>query len=82
MKAARALLEMDQVALAKVSDVSIATIRRMEGSTGTVRANVESLMKIVGALEEAGVVLIAEGSASEDGGRGVRLREKKLENFP
>ncbi len=82
MKAARALLNMDQVELAELSGVSIATIRRMEGSQGTVRANVDSLMKIINALDEAGVSLLDEGSSSEDGGRGVRLKEKQLENFP
>ena len=82
MKAARALLGIDQGSLAEASGVSIATIRRMEGSEGTVRANVDSLMKIINALDEAGVVLIAEGTNSEDGGRGVRLKEKRAENYP
>ena len=82
MKAARALLNMDQVTLAELSGVSLATIRRMEGSQGTVRANVDSLMKIISALDKAGVSLIDEGSLSEDGGRGVRLKVKKEENKP
>lgn len=74
MKAARALLGMDQRALAEASGVSLPTIRRMEASAGTVRANVETLVKIVQALEQAGVELIGEGAVSAQGGRGVRLR--------
>jgi len=73
MKAARALLGMDQQALADVSGVSLATIRRMETSKGNVRANVETLVKVIDALAGAGVELIAPGSASLEGGRGVRM---------
>lgn len=74
MKAARALLGMDQRALAEASGVSLPTVRRMEASPGTVRANVDTLVKIVQALEQAGIELIGEGAVSAQGGRGVRLR--------
>lgn len=74
MRAARALLGVDQRRLAELAGLSLPTIQRMEASDGTVRSNVESLMKVVEALERAGVELIAEGAASNDGGRGVRLR--------
>jgi hypothetical protein len=47
----------------------------MEASEGVVRGNVDSLMKLVGALEEAGIELINEGATSTAGGRGVRLKE-------
>jgi transcriptional regulator with XRE-family HTH domain len=73
MKAARALLGLDQRALAELSGLSLPTIQRMEASDGVVRGNVESLMKLVHALQNAGVELIGEGAASADGGRGVRL---------
>jgi hypothetical protein len=46
----------------------------MEGSEDVIRGNVDSLMKLVGALEAAGIVLIGEGSVSHEGGRGVRLK--------
>ena len=46
----------------------------MEASEDVVRGNVDSLMKLVGALDAAGIVLIGEGSASAEGGRGVRLK--------
>lgn len=75
MKAARALLNLDQRDLAEISQLSLPTIQRMETSAGTVRGNVESLVKVVNALHDAGVDLINEGAVSEAGGRGVRLRD-------
>jgi len=76
LRAARALLGMDQRALAKASRLSLPTIQRMEASDGVIRGNVESLMKLIGALERAGIELINDGAVSERGGRGVRLREQ------
>ncbi len=75
LRAARALLGLDQRDLAALSRLSVPTIQRMEASSGVIRGNVDSLMKLIGALDAAGVVLIGEGNASLDGGRGVRLRE-------
>jgi transcriptional regulator with XRE-family HTH domain len=75
LRAARALVGLDQRALAKACGLSLPTIQRMEASDGVIRGNVESLMKLIGALERAGIELIGEGAASERGGRGVRLRE-------
>jgi transcriptional regulator with XRE-family HTH domain len=74
MKAARALLGMDQRALALAAGVSLPTIRRMEASAANVRANVDTLVKVVAALDKAGVELIGEGAASGHDGRGVRLK--------
>jgi transcriptional regulator with XRE-family HTH domain len=74
MRAARALLGMDQKTLAGLSDLSVPTIQRMEASEGNVRGVVDSLTKVVQALEVAGVELIGEGAASASGGRGVRLK--------
>jgi transcriptional regulator with XRE-family HTH domain len=74
LKAARALLRMDQRALAEAAGLSVPTIQRMEASEDVIRGNVDSLMKLVGALQAAGVELINEGAASSEGGRGVRLR--------
>jgi transcriptional regulator with XRE-family HTH domain len=73
MRAARGLLGIDQRRLAELSGLSLPTIQRMEASDGVVRGNVDSLMKLIGALEEAGIELIAEGATSTGGGRGVRL---------
>ena len=74
MKAARALLGIDQRRLAEIADLSVPTIQRMEASSGVVRGNVDSLMKLVNALSAAGIELIGEGAGSASGGRGVRLR--------
>ncbi len=74
MKAARALLGWDQNQLAKASGVSLPTVRRMEASEDNVRGNVDTLVKIVDALELGGVELIANGAISDGGGRGVRLK--------
>lgn len=74
MRAARALLGWDQRHLADAAGVSLPTIRRMEASDGQVRGNVDTLVKVVEALEGAGIELIEEGAASLGGGRGVRLR--------
>jgi transcriptional regulator with XRE-family HTH domain len=76
IRAARALLGMDQRTLAEAAGLSLPTIQRMEGSEGQVRGNVDSLVKVVEALERAGVELIGEGAVSAEGGRGVRLKTK------
>ena len=75
LRAARALLNIDQRQMAGLADLSVPTIQRMEASDGVVRGNVDSLMKLVSALENAGIELINPGVASPVGGRGVRLRE-------
>ena len=75
MRAARALLGIDQRELAKLAGVSVPTIQRMEASGGNVRGIVESLTRVVDALNRAGVELIGERARSDDGGRGVRLRQ-------
>jgi transcriptional regulator with XRE-family HTH domain len=77
MRAARALLNIDQRQLADLSGLSLPTIQRMEGSEDTIRGNVDSLIKLISALEEAGVELINEGAISHGGGRGVRLKETR-----
>jgi transcriptional regulator with XRE-family HTH domain len=74
LRAARALLGVDQRELASLSSLSVPTIQRMEASGGLIRGNVDSLMKLIGALNSAGVELINEGAASPVGGRGVRLK--------
>ncbi|MBW4022047.1 MAG: helix-turn-helix transcriptional regulator [Proteobacteria bacterium] len=74
MRAARALLGMDQRELAERTGLSLPTIQRMEASEGVIRGNVDSLMKLISGLEEAGIVLISEGALSASGGRGLRLK--------
>lgn len=67
------MLGIDQRALAEAASLSVPTIQRMEASDGVIRGNVESLMKIIQALSDAGIELIAEGAESKAAGRGVRL---------
>lgn len=75
MRAARALAGIDQKTLAELAGVSLPTIQRMEASDGVVRGVVDTLVKVIQALESAGVELIGENQPSEAGGRGVRLRQ-------
>jgi len=75
LKAARALLGIDQRALAEAAGLSLPTIQRMEASDGTVRGNVDSLVKLIDALGALGIEVIGDGAASGGGGRGVRLKE-------
>ena len=74
MRAARALLGIDQRQLAHLAGLSLPTIQRMEASPGVVRGNVDSLMKLVEALAANGIELIGEGATSSGGGRGVRRK--------
>ena len=74
MRAARALLGIDQKTLAQLAGLSVPTIQRMEACSGNVRGVVDSLTKVVAALELAGIELIGEGSISTASGRGVRLK--------
>jgi len=74
LRAARALLAIDQRELAALSHLSLQTIRRMETSQGIVRGQMESLTKLIEALDKAGVALIGPEQISPHGGRGVRLK--------
>src|SRR5437588_10164547 len=75
LRATRALLGIDQRQLAELAGLSLPTIQRMESSCGLIRGNVDSLMKLIAALETAGIELISDNASSARGGRGVRLRE-------
>lgn len=76
LRAARALLGIEQKKLAEMAGLSVPTVRRMEASEATIRGNVDSLMKLITALDLAGIELIGEGAASLGGGRGVRLKSQ------
>ena len=75
MRAARALLGIDQRELAALAKVSLPTIQRMEASDGQVRSVVDTLVKVINALESAGIEIIGENATSNGVGRGVRLKE-------
>ena len=78
MRAARALLGMDQQKLADLADVSLPTIQRMEASHGDVRGVVDTLMKVVRAFDRAGIEMIGENTPSQGTGRGVRFKVAPL----
>lgn len=77
MRAARALLGIDQKRLAELADLSLPTIQRMEASDGQVRGVVATLVKVIKAFEGAGIELIGENAPSSGTGRGVRLAEAR-----
>jgi transcriptional regulator with XRE-family HTH domain len=74
LRAARVLLGLDQRRLAELSGLSVPTIQRMEASETMVRGNVDSLVRLIAAFNEAGIEMIDEGAASHSQGRGVRLK--------
>lgn len=74
LRAARALLGIDQKTLAALAGVSLPTIQRMEASDGNVRGIVDTLTKVAAALDKAGIELIGDDTRSDTGGRGVRLK--------
>ena len=82
IRAARALLGIDQRQLAEMAGVSLPTIQRMEASAGNVRGVVETLTKVVEAFDRAGLELIGENSVSREGGRGVRFKQVKTASDP
>ena len=75
IRAARALLGIDQKQLAELAGVSVPTSQRMEASQGNVRGVVATLTKIIDALDAAGLELIGNDHPSQGRGRGVRLKE-------
>lgn len=75
LRAARALLGIDQRTLAEMAKVSLPTIQRMEASDGNVRGVVDTLTKVIEALDSAGVELIGDNTPSSGAGRGVRFKE-------
>ena len=80
LRAARVLLGMDQRRLAALSGLSVPTIQRMEASETMIRGNVDSLVKLITALEGAGIELIDDGANSDGRGRGVRLKDAAAES--
>jgi transcriptional regulator with XRE-family HTH domain len=73
MRAARSLLRMEQAALSELSGVSLPTIKRLETTTGPLRAQEATLASIVGTLRKCGIIFISEGEQSPIGGVGIRL---------
>lgn len=74
LRAARALLGVDQRTLAERAGLSTPTVQRMESGDGMVRGNIESLIKLVSALTADGIELLDDGATSVGTGRGVRFK--------
>jgi predicted transcriptional regulator len=68
LRAARVLLDWEQIELSKKAKVAIGTIRRMESFDGPIGSRTETLRQVLGALEKAGIEFL------DDGSPGVRLR--------
>jgi predicted transcriptional regulator len=68
LRAARALLGWEQTELSRKARVAIGTIRRMESFDGPVGSRTDTLRKVTGALEKAGIEFLGNGSL------GVRLK--------
>jgi transcriptional regulator with XRE-family HTH domain len=75
MRAARALLGLNQTQLAKLAGVGIATVKRIEAESGQIRGAAQTIWKIQTALENAGVRFI---DADENAGVGLRLKASRL----
>ena len=71
MRAARALLGINQSKLAAIAGVGVATVKRIEVGSGKIRGAAQTNWKIQTALEKAGVSFI---DAGDDAGPGVRLK--------
>lgn len=70
MRAARALLDWEQIELAKRSRVAIGTIRRMESFSGQIGSRTSTLSQVQQELEKAGIQFLNDESP------GVRIRKK------
>lgn len=67
--AARTLIGMSQPELASAANISVPTLRRMEGSPGGATGLTNNVSAVQAALEAAGVLFIRPNG----GGAGVRL---------
>lgn len=76
IRAARALLGWRQEQLAGAAGTGLATIRRLEGGQGLLRANVSTAAKIQAAFEQAGIQFLFDDDA---GGMGLRMRKTETQ---
>lgn len=76
IRAARAMLRMEQTELAQKAGVSVETIKRLEKMDRFPNASHATLSSIKSAFEIEGIIFIEEGK-NEDGGFGVRFSGDK-----
>jgi transcriptional regulator with XRE-family HTH domain len=79
LRAARALVRMEQKALAEAAGVPVQTLKRYEGGSGPLTGNYQNIAAIIQVLEKAGAVFIPDGE-NKDGGAGVRLSGHSVGN--
>ena len=72
-RAARILLKLSAPDLASAAAVGIATVKRFESGQSVQTSTIRAIMD---ALTEAGIIFIAVGETSSEGGEGVRLTLK------
>lgn len=70
IRAARAILQMDQAEAAKISGVSVETIKRLERQTGKLHAKIETIIAIRKAFENQGLEFLGDLD-----GRGAGVRQ-------
>lgn len=70
LRAARALVKMEQRVLSEASGVPVQTLKRYEGGTGPLTGNYQSVSSLVRVLETEGVTFL------EDDGKGPGVRHK------
>ena len=73
LRAARALLKMEQRNLAEQAGVNVQTYRRYEGGSGPLTGNYQNISSLVSILEDAGITFLSPGDTT-DGGPGVRRK--------
>ncbi|WP_164923088.1 helix-turn-helix domain-containing protein [Sinorhizobium medicae] len=74
--AARTLANMTQKDLADRANISIPTLKRMEGAKSDVVAMSNNARAVRAALEGAGIIFLSDGETIS-GGPGVRLRDRQ-----
>lgn len=73
LAAARALVGLSQNEVASAANISVPTLKRMEGSARAASGLANNVAAVVRVLEAAGVTFLSSGEMA-DGGPGVRLR--------
>ena len=72
IRAARGLIAISQTELASRAGLGLATVKRIEGTTGELRVTIQTLLRIRQALEEVGIVFLDQ---NDEQGPGVRLKK-------
>ncbi|WP_024896882.1 helix-turn-helix domain-containing protein [Brucella rhizosphaerae] len=72
LRAARALLKMEQRALAELASVNIQTLKRYEGGSGVLSGNYQNIEALINVLTQAGVQFLEDGQVAS--GAGVALK--------